>query len=220
MGITTTYAGRSAIAPGSGDQHAAFVAAVVGIGDNHAGFTLAEAVVRLTAAGAPLWSRRIGTADYSWCVRKPSTPRGKARGTVHVFAHRAAAGALESCAGNHGDGIACKATAASIGDGVARWRTDADANGDADVRIVSLDAKSLMSAFVTAFGGHVDYLRARGHGETDMLDTPGIAQRIAAIETVAGKAAADKVRELLADAPRKASKPSKANKSSKAKASK
>lgn len=218
-GITTTYAGRSAIAPGSGDQHAAFAAALASGDPKAAGFTLNEAVIRLTAAGAPLWARRVGKADLSWCVRKPSTSRSKARGTVHTFAHKAEAGATESCmaSGDNSHGQ-CSAVTVSKGDGNQRWRTDSDGNGEADLRIANLTAANLMSAFLVAFQGHIDYLRAKGHKEQDFLDTPGISQRLSSIKAVAGDGPASKVAELLADVKSKPAKAPKA-KAKKSKAS-
>lgn len=206
-------AGGMAIANGSGDQHAAFAAALVGSdATTHEGYTLAQAVVRIAAAGAPLWSRKVGKGDLSWCVRKPSTTRSKARGTMHVFAHRAAAGAVESCAGNHGDGAACKATTRSKGDAVTRWRTDGDANGAADTRIATLALAALAQAFATAHAAQVAMLRARGATAADLLATPSIAQRVECVRATMGDKPADAMLASMGDSKPKPATRSKAGK--------
>ena len=213
--IETAYAGGQAVAPGTGDQHAAFAAALVATDKAHAGYTLAQAVYRIAAAGAPLWLRRIATGDLTWCVRKPSTPRGKARGTVHVFAHRAERGAVEHCraSGDNAHG-ACNATTKSLGDKVARWRCDDDANGKADTRLAVLDAKALAQAFATAHAAQVEYLRGKGHTLAEIAALPSVAQRIEAVEAVAGRPTAEAFAATMLDKPattRKASTPRKSS---------
>ncbi len=209
-------AGGMAIANGNGDQFAAWCAALAATDDKHEGYTLAQVVVRIAAAGAPLWARKVGKGDLSWAVRKPSTTRSKHRGTVHVFAHRAAAGAIESCSGQHGDGAPCKATTRSKGDAVARWRCDSDANGAADARLATLAPAAVAQAFADAHAAQVAMLRGRGYKLADMLATPSIVQRIDAVRATMGDKAADALLASMADAPM----PQRRNKATKATADK
>lgn len=198
--IQTTYAGNAAIAPGSGDQQSNFAAALVAsTGSKSAGFTLSDFVIRYAAANGPLWPRRISVADLAYMVRSPSSARSRRRGSVHTFAHKAARGALETCAASgreeHGT---CKATAPSTGDGIQRWRCDADANGPTDDRITRMRAADVVAIATSNVLAQCAYLRDRKHSGADMLETPGIVQRIDALTNVAGEAAGKALRSRIA----------------------
>lgn len=211
--IDKKYAGTHLVSGTFGDQQAAFASALVGLDE---GFSLDEAVIRVTAIGAPYWNRKVQKSDFSFMVRTPSTPRSKRRGTVHAFAHKAEKGAKETCTASgsdkHGE---CKATTKSKGDSVTRWRTDNDENGNVDTRMAELSVAQVAKMAVANMTSAIDFLKDKGHTLQEMQDTPGLVQRVNIIANVT-KQETDAVWAVIFGEAKRASKPAAVKKTTRA----